>query len=258
MRAKISAYIPTLNEEEKIVEAIQSVLWADEIIVVDSYSTDRTVELSKLLGAKVIQTEFRGFGNLRNFAIENCSYDWILSLDADERCTEGVKEEIEKILSEKDTLDAYFIPRKNFFFGKEIIHSGFYPDYRQPQLFKKGVLRFTDEPVHESYSIISDKPVGYLSSAIIQIPYRNLEELLAKANRYSTLGAEKLSARGVRPGLSKALFHGLWSFFHLYILKRGFLDGWPGFLIALGNFEGTFYKYAKHYERSKGLLKKGL
>ena len=244
----ISVYIIAYNEGEKIRPAINSVLWADEIVVVDSYSEDETAEIGEQMGARVVQVDFRGFGDLRNRAMEACRHEWIFSLDADERCTPEARDEILHTIARPDARDAYYIPRCNFFMGRWIKYSGFYPDYRQPQLFRKGTLQFRDDPVHEEYEIISSRPPGYLQHPIWQIPYRNLAEVLHKINRYSTLGAEKLQQRNRRSGMGKALARGLWSFFHMYILKRGILDGWPGFVIALGNFEGTFYKYAKLHE----------
>ncbi len=244
----ISVYIIAFNEQDKIGAAIKSVQWADEIIVADSFSTDKTAQIAESLGARVIQIPFQGFGDLRNRAIEACSNDWIFSLDSDERCTKKVKSEILEIINAKDSLDAYYVPRKNFFMGKWIRRSGFYPDYRQPQIFKKGVLHFLDDPVHERYEVKSPGPCGYLKNPIHQIPFKSLDEILHKANRYSTLGAKKLDQEGEKPGMGKAVFHALWSFIQHYVLKLGFLDGWPGFIIAFGNFEGTFYKYAKLYE----------
>jgi len=246
--SKVSVYIIAFNESEKISSAINSVLWADEIIVADSYSQDDTAAVAEKLGALVIQIDFHGFGDLRNRAMDACSCDWIFSLDADERCTPEAKEEILKTISDPQALDAYYIPRRNYFMGRWIKHSGFYPDYRQPQLFRKGALVFKNDPVHEEYTITSDKPAGYLKQPIWQFPYKNLEEILHKANKYSTLGAEKLTRKGRQATMLTALLRGLWCFFHMYFLKKGILDGWPGFLIALGNFEGTYYKYAKLHE----------
>jgi glycosyltransferase involved in cell wall biosynthesis len=246
--SSISAYIIAWNEADKIEAAVNSVLWADEIIVADSFSTDGTAEIAAQLGARVVQIEFKGFGDLRNQAMAACRHNWIFSLDADERCTPEARDEILATIALPHPTDAYYIPRRNFFMGRWIEHSGFWPDYRQPQLFRKGVLQFRNDPVHEEYEIVSDKPVGYLQQAIWQFPYRNLEEVARKANRYSSLGAEKLSQRGRRAGMFTALSRGLWAFFHMYILKKGILDGWPGFVIAVGNFEGTWYKYAKLYE----------
>ncbi|XOF33277.1 MAG: glycosyltransferase family 2 protein [Candidatus Electrothrix sp. YB6] len=247
--SKISVYIIARNEADKIRPAINSVLWADEIILADSFSEDDTAVIAESMGAKVIQLDFRGFGDLRNRAMAACSYDWIFSLDADERCTPEARDEILATVALPDPADAYYIPRRNYFMGRWIRHSGFYPDYRQPQLFRKGALKFkTDDPVHEEYTIHTDKPVGYLRQPIWQFPYKNLEEVARKANRYSTLGAKKLRQRGRKGGMGTALSRGLWSFFHMYILKKGILDGWPGLVIAVGNFEGTWYKYAKLHE----------
>jgi len=246
---KISAYILAYNEEKKIRSAINSVLWADEIIVADSCSQDDTAAIAEEMGARVVQIKFRGFGDLRNKAMAACSHDWIFSLDADERCTPEARDEILATIELPATHDAYYIPRRNFFMGRWIRHSGFYPDYRQPQLFKKNVLVFkNDDPVHEEYEIVSNKPVAYLKQAIWQFPYKNLAEVAHKANKYSTLGAKKLQQRGRKAGMFTALSRGLWSFFHMYILKKGILDGWPGLVIAIGNFEGTYYKYAKLHE----------
>ncbi|MCW5212258.1 glycosyltransferase family 2 protein [Desulfobulbus sp. TB] len=246
---KISVYIIAWNEADKIRSALHSVLWADEIVLADSYSEDDTATIAEEMGARIEQIRFSGFGDLRNQAMAACTHNWIFSLDADERCTPEARDEILTTVALDDPADAYYIPRRNYFMGRWIKHSGFYPDYRQPQLFQKGVLHFkTDDPVHEEYTIHSDKPVGYLQQPIWQFPYKNLEEVAYKANRYSTLGAKKLQQQGRRGGMLKALSRGLWSFFHMYILKRGILDGWPGLVIAIGNFEGTWYKYAKLHE----------
>jgi glycosyltransferase involved in cell wall biosynthesis len=240
---KISAYVIAYNEEEKIADAVRSVLWADEVLLIDSFSKDRTAEIAESLGAKVVQAEFKGFGDLRNQAIAACKHEWIFSLDADERCTDEVAQEIRSITQSNPKDAAFLVPRKNLFMGRWIKHSGWYPNYRQPQLFKKSEMRYTLEPVHEGYAMIQGGSVGKLKNAIWQIPFKNLEEVIHKANRYSTLGAEKL--KGKKITMWGALGHGLWAFSKHYILKKGFLDGWPGFVIALGNFEGTFYRYAK-------------
>src|SRR6202047_1205913 len=146
---KISAYIIALNEAEKIAAAVNSVLWVDEIIVADSGSTDPTAAIAEGLGARVMQIPFNGFGDLRNRAVEACTYEWIFSLDADERCTPQVRDEVLKLLATQPPHDAYRVPRRNFMMGRWITGSGWYPNYRQPQLFRKGALRYTLEPVHE-------------------------------------------------------------------------------------------------------------
>ena len=243
---KISAYILTFNEAEKIKAAVESVLWADEIVVADSNSTDSTAAIAAGLGARVVQIPFNGFGDLRNRAIEACNGDWIFSLDADERCTAQVRDEILSLIAGNPPLDVYRVPRRSHFMGRWIRGSGWYPNFRQPQLFRKGSLRYTLEPVHEGYENLSGKPVGTLQNAIWQFPFRNLSEIIRKADRYSSLGAPKLA--GKRVTMMSALGHGAWAFLKHYVFKRGFIDGWPGFVIAFGNLEGTFYRYAKRYE----------
>lgn len=248
---KISVYIITFNEEKKIGDAVKSVLWADEIVVVDSDSTDSTVEIAKNLGARIVNVPFEGFGKLRNAAIGSCSHEWIFSLDADERCTPSAAAEINEKINSDDSPDAYFVPRRNYFMGRWIKYSGWYPDYRQPQLFRRGSMHFWEEDeVHEGYDVRGR--TGYLENPIWQIPFKNFEQLLVKANRYSSLGSEKLKRRGKKAGMAKALSHGLGAFLQIYILKKGFLDGWAGFVIALGNFEGTFYRYSKLMEKQAG------
>jgi glycosyltransferase involved in cell wall biosynthesis len=243
---KITAYILAYNQAEKIEAAVSTVLWADEVLVVDSFSTDGTRALAEALGARVVDVPFHGFGDLRNRALEHCTNDWIFSLDSDELCTEAVRDEVLAIVNGNPAHDVWLVPRRSYMMGRWISGSGWYPNYRQPQLFRKGAMRYTLEPVHEGYENLSGKPLGLLKNAVWQFPFRNLEELIEKMNRYSSLGVPKLADK--RVSMATALGHGLWSFVKHYVFKRGFLDGWAGFMIAFGNFEGTFYRYAKRYE----------
>ena len=247
---KISAYILTYNEAEKIEAALSSVLWADEVVVVDSFSVDRTAHIARSLGARVVDVQFKGFGDLRNRAIEACNFDWIFSLDADERCTEAVRDEILALLAGSPPHEIYMVPRRSYMMGRWIRGSGWYPNFRQPQLFRKGSIRYTLEQVHEGFEVLDGRSVGTLQNAVWQFPFRNLEELINKMNRYSTLGAQKLTSK--RVSMASAFGHGLWAFIKHYIFKFGFIDGWAGFVIAFGNFEGTFYRYAKRYEDAQG------
>ena len=241
---KISTYILAFNEAEKITDCINSVLWTDEIVVADSHSTDGTSLIAKKLGAKVIQINFEGYGDLRNQAISHCNGEWIFSLDSDERCTAKVRDEILTLI-ENASLDIYHVPRKNFFMGKWIKYSGWYPNFRQPQLFKKGAMSYDLKPVHEGFINHSNKKIGVIKNFIWQFPFKDMEEVMNKANRYSSLGAGKLNIKGSSSGVLKAFLHGLWAFFKHYFFKLGFLDGGAGFVIAFGNFEGTFYRYIK-------------
>ena len=161
----LSVYIITFNEAEKIRDCINSVLWADEIIVVDSHSTDGTTEIAIELGAKVIHIPFNGYGNLRNQAISHCNGDWIFSLDSDERCTLEVRDEILNLIP-NTSLDIFQIPRKNFFMGQWIKYSGWYPNYRQPQLFRNGKMTYDTELVHEGFISLSSKKIGIIKNYI--------------------------------------------------------------------------------------------
>jgi glycosyltransferase involved in cell wall biosynthesis len=251
--SNLSVYIISYNEENKIAAAVNSVIgWADEVLVIDSYSTDRTVEIAELLGAKVIQIPFNGFGMLRNEALLQCRYPWVFSLDADERCSPEARQEILKIIREDrgDGPVAYLIPRRNYFLGRWIRHSGWYPDYRQPQLFRKERMQYTTDPVHERFQVRGT--VAKLSSAIWQFPFEDLQQMLNKTNRYSTLGAQKLRDKK-KGGFGIALLHGIAAFLQTYVIKRGFLDGFQGFVIALYNFNSTFYKYLKLAELQRDL-----
>ena len=246
----ISVYIIAYNESEKIRDCINSVLWADEIIVADSHSTDGTSEIAKELGAKVIHIPFNGYGDLRHQAITHCSCDWIFSLDSDERCTAKVRDEILTIVNNA-IFDIYRVPRKNYFVGKWIKYSGWYPNFRQPQLFKKNTMSYSMDSVHEGFINKSNKEIGYIKNFIWQYPFKNMDEVLHKTNRYSTLGVKKLQDKGETGSIFKAFLHGLWSFSKHYFFKLGFLDGGPGFVIAFSNFEGTFYRYIKLTEAQK-------
>jgi glycosyltransferase involved in cell wall biosynthesis len=244
---KISAYIIAYNEIDKITDCINSVLWADEIILADSHSSDGTSELAQSMGAKVFHIDFNGYGNLRNEAVKYCKGDWIFSLDSDERCTEKVRDEILSLINNAP-LDIYKVPRKNYFMGRWIKYSGWFPNYRQPQLFRSGMMSYDSKPVHEGYVSHSSKKIGTLKNEIWQFPFKNTEEVMLKANRYSSLGALKLNEKRKNGSIKQAFLHGMWAFIKHYFFKLGFLDGGPGFVIAFGNFEGTFYRYVKLYE----------
>ena len=247
---KLSVYVIAYNEQDKIRQALASVSWADEIVLIDSGSTDETTAIAHSFGARVVQVPFEGFGRLRNSAIDACSHEWIFSLDADERCTPEVRDEIRALIDGPDPDSAYQVPRRNYFLGRWIGHSGWYPDYRQPQLFRKAALRYKDDPVHEGYLL--EGRLGRLHNAIWQFPFKDLSQVIAKSNRYSSLGAGRMAARKVPASMSQACWHGLWAFLRHYVLRAGFLDGWGGFVIALSTAEGTFYRYAKRCAEQRG------
>jgi glycosyltransferase involved in cell wall biosynthesis len=247
---KISACVITFNDEHTVAWSVSSVLWTDEVVVVDTGSTDRTLAIAEQLGARVVRAApFAGFGEMRNRALAHCTHDWVFSLDADERCTYPLQDEIKALLRAEPAHDAYFVPRDNFLMGRWIRGSGWHRNSRTPQLFRKSRFRYTPSLAHEGHELTSDRPPGRTDNVVWHFPFRTLEEILHKANLYSTLGAQAQVDK--RASMWSALAHGLWTFIRLYVFKRGFVDGWAGFIIALSNFEGTFYRYAKVHEKTQ-------
>ena len=247
----ITAYVIAYNEAEKIEAAISSVLWADEVILVDSHSTDGTIERAERLGARVVQVDFEGFGKLRNDAIATCRGDWIFSLDADERCTAEARDEILRVIRDPSSADIYKVPRRNWFMGRWIKGSGWYPNFRQPQLFRNGKMTYDLLHVHEGWIPAEGATIAVLAADIWQFPFKDLAQIQHKVERYSTLGAEVLKDRSHDSSMIGAVARGFHSFFKHYVLKRGFRDGWAGVVIAVSAFESSFYKHAKRVEASK-------
>ena len=231
---KLSVVIITKNEEKHIKNAIQSALFANEIVVLDSGSTDKTCDIAKKLGARVEYQEWLGFGRQKNEAVKLASNDWVFVLDADEQITEQLKDEIINTLNNPAS-DGFFIARLNNFFGKNIKTCGLYPDYTI-RLFNKNKGAFDDAPVHESVKI--QGKVSKLKNHMTHMAYESIEEFIAKQNRYSSLNPKKKN-------IFKALFSPWWTFFKLYFIKRGFLDGKHGFIIAVLYSQYTFWKYIK-------------
>jgi len=241
--AKLSVIIITKNEADNIRACLESVNWADEIIVVDSGSSDDTVNICKELGAQVHTTAaWPGFGIQKNRALSHATCEWVLSLDADERVTPGLRSEIESALNDPHGHDAFRVPRLSSFCGRYMRHSGWYPDY-VTRLFQRGAARFSDDLVHES--LIVNGSVGRLRQPLLHETFHDLEELLAKINQYSTAGARMLNEKNKTATLKKAVAHAVWAFFRTYIIRAGFLDGREGFMLAVSTAESTYYRYAK-------------
>lgn len=241
--AKLSVIIITKNEAVNIRACLDSVSWADEIIVVDSGSSDDTVNICRAMGAQVhITADWPGFGMQKNRALSHATGEWVLSLDADERVTPDLHSEIESALNDPHGHDAFRIPRLSSFCGRYMRHSGWYPDY-VTRLFQRGAARFSDDLVHES--LIVNGRVGKLRQSLLHETFHDLEELLAKINQYSTAGARMLSEKGKSATLKKAVSHAVWAFFRTYILRAGFLDGREGFMVAVSTAESTYYRYVK-------------
>ena len=246
----LSIYVIAYNDEPNMRACLESVAgWAAELIVVDSHSTDRTTAIAQEFTDKVYQVEFTGFGALRNQAVAFCSHEWIFSLDTDERMTPELKQEIEQVVGQPNASDAYFVPRKNYFLGRWIKHCGWYPDYRQPQLFRKNRLRYREELVHVSFDC--DGKVGHLSQPALQYPFRDIDHYIAKQDRYSDLMARRMVEQGCRFSAHQLVTHPLAAFVKMYGLRRGFVDGMPGLILSGLYGYYTFMKYAKFWELTK-------
>ena len=230
----LSVVIIAKNEENYIEEAIKSVYFAEEILVLDSYSIDKTCEISKTLGARVEQHKWLGFGKQKNLAVSLASNDWVFVLDADERITLNLKNEILSIL-EKPSCNGYLVPRLNWFFGKAIKTCGLFPDYSL-RLFNKNYGKFTEVPVHESVKI--NGKISKLKNYMVHLAYKDVDEFMIKQKRYAELSIKKKN-------LLKALINPCWTFFKIYFIKFGFIDGWHGFIIAKVYAKYTFWKYYK-------------
>ena len=242
-KTSLSVIIISQDEEASIEDCLQSVKWADEIVVVDSGSADKTIEICQSYRAKFSsQTNWLGFGVQKNRALALASGKWILSIDADERVTPELQKEILEIIKNQPANTAFYIPRKSSYCGKFIHNSGWTPDYVL-RLFPKQNAKFTDDLVHER--VVFDGVIKKLKHPLLHLSYTSLEEVLEKTNRYSSDGAQMMRQRGKKSSLSKAIFHGFWAFFRTYIIKLGFLDGRMGLILAISNAETTYYRYLK-------------
>lgn len=250
---KISAVIITKNEEKNIAEALGSVLWADEVLVVDSGSTDETVQIARDAQVKVIEREWPGFSAQKQFAADSASHDWILSLDADERLSSPLIAEILALKSqpEQELADGYRIGRLSFYMAHPIRHGGWYPD-RQLRLFNRTKGRWKDVLVHESVEMEPGARVGRLKNDILHFSVENAAHHHRMiGERYAPLAAEQMFENGLRTNTLKIALAGPAAFFRTYILKAGFLDGLPGFCIAKFAAHHAFLKHLMLWEKQK-------
>jgi glycosyltransferase involved in cell wall biosynthesis len=248
--ARLSAIIIARNEAGNIGACLDSVAFADERIVVDSNSEDVTAEIAAAKGASVTSHAFEGFGPQKNFALSLAQGDWVLCVDADERVSPALATLIQRAIRDGGA-DGYEFPRLSSFCGRQMRHSGWSPDYVL-RLFRRGRGRFSDDLVHER--VICDGPVVRLAEPLLHAPVVRLEDALSRMDRYSTAGAAMLKAQGRRISFASGIAHGLWTFVRVYILQAGFLDGREGFLLAVANAEGVYYRYMKAWlaERRRG------
>jgi glycosyltransferase involved in cell wall biosynthesis len=246
--ARLSVIVITKNEAANIGDCLDGVAFADERIVVDDNSSDATAEIAAQKGARVVAHAFKGFGEQKNYALSLAQGEWVLSVDADERVTPSLRAEIEAAIGRAGA-NGYEIPRLSSFCGRPMRHSGWYPDYVL-RLFRRGHGRFSDHVVHER--VICDGPVGRLKEPLLHTPVVRLEDALSRMDRYSTAGAEALVAAGRRVSFFSGISHGVWTFLRTYILQAGILDGREGFLLAVANAQGAYYRYMKAWLATRG------
>lgn len=256
-RSTLSVAIVACNEEMNLARTLASVQWAHEIVVVDSLSTDRTVEVARAHGAKVFVEPWKGFAAQKNSALTKCTGDWVLSLDADEEVSDGLRTLITSLLAGVPEFDAYFLHRRNLFLGRWMRHGGLYPDPKL-RLFKRGSARFEDRPVHETLQFAGKAgtiigPRWSEGDDLIHYAYPTLESYIDHMNRYSTLGAkvalEKQKPSGGAMAFARnALLNPLATFAYNYIFRLGFLDGLPGLIYHINHSVYVHWKYVKAWE----------
>jgi glycosyltransferase involved in cell wall biosynthesis len=246
-RPTLSAIVITRNEAHNLHDCLQSMHGlVDEIIVVDSQSTDTTVAIAQQHGAKVSQpADWPGFGPQKNRALELASCDWVFSIDADERVTPELALEIKHVLQISKGDAAYKVPRLSSYCGKFIHHAGWQPDFVL-RLFKRGTARFSDDLVHEH--VVTSQPVVALQNHLLHYSYLNFSQVLSKVDAYSSASAKQAYAHGKRSSVAGALGHGAWAFFRTYVIRRGFLDGGHGLALSISNAETSYYKYLKLWQ----------
>lgn len=247
---KLSLAIISLNEAANIERCITSVPFADDIVVVDSGSTDQTVEIARRLGANVFSEEWRGFRAQKQRATDLCRHDWVLSLDADEALSPESLTELKALLEspELTTYEGYNFPRLSWNLGRWIRHGGWYPDL-QLRLFDRTRASWQGgDKVHER---VSARTIKRLQHPILHYPFPDLAEQVSTNNRYSGLGADELRAKGKRFSVMKLVFKPISKFLETYVIKRGFMDGLPGFIIAVGAAYSVFLKFAKLWEAER-------
>ncbi|MHB1051284.1 MAG: glycosyltransferase family 2 protein [Bacteroidota bacterium] len=243
---KISVLVITKNEAHNIGDCLESVRWADEIVIVDAESRDETVALAKKFTDKIFVRPWLGFAAAKQFALEQCTNDWIFWLDADERVMPELADEIRSMMQGNPEQAAFTVARRAYFLGRWIRHSGWYPG-RVARLFHRKHARFNSAAVHEG--LVIDGPIGNLRSDLLHFTDPNIYHYFSKYNRYTTLAAEEAFAKQKRAGASDLLIRPAWQFIRMYVLRMGMLDGIQGLLLALFSSSYVFTKYAKLREK---------
>ncbi len=255
-RPPVSVTIITLNEQEKIEQAISSVSWAEEVIIVDSGSTDQTVDIARKLGAKVTYHAWEGYGRQKNFAQSLATHDWILNIDADEVVSPELRSEmIQNLEKTPSTVWGFAIPRKTYYLGRWIAHGGWYPNYLV-RLAHRKYARWTEPHVHEELEV--DGSIQKLTRPLEHYAFSSIHDQILTNLAFSKLGSQDLATHGYQPSLGRLILKPIGKFLETYILKRGFLDGLPGLIISVNAAHSMFLKYAYLCEagiRSKRRLK---
>ena len=241
---RLSAIVTCFNEETMIGDCLKSIQGADEILVIDSFSTDRTLEIARPLATRVLQHEYLNPAAQKNWAIPQAAHEWVLVLDADERATPALNAEIKGILA-NPTHDGYWLRRRNFFWGKEI-RFGAWRNDKVLRLFRRDRGRYQDKLVHEEIELPT--PAGWCRERLLHFSYRSLDDYLRKVSRYSAWGAKDAQWRGVRAAAWRIWGHSVGHFIKSYFIKQGFRDGTKGLIIAFMEAYYGFFKYAKLYE----------
>ena len=244
----VSVTVITRDEAANIEACLASVAWADDVLVVDCGSTDRTVDIAKARGARVIVKDWPGYSAQKNFAATEAAHDWILSVDADERVSSELATEIRARLSGDVALAGFRIPRVTWHLGRWIRTTDWYPDY-QLRLYDRRRARWKERRVHES--VTADGPVGQLAADLQHYAYRDITHHHQTMDRYTTLAAEDMYASGRRAGVADLALHPPAAFLRNYVLRRGFTDGVPGFIISVMNAHYVFLKFAKLWAKGK-------
>ncbi len=247
---KISAAIICFNEEDKIERCLQSVVWADEIVVLDSFSSDKTVEICKKYTDRVYQHAFEGHIQQKNRVLDLCNYEWVFSIDADEVMTGELVDEILAMIERGEPLiDGFYVRRKIWYLGKWIKHGNWYPDYKL-RLFRRSKARWGGINPHDK--IILNGESKKLKGELLHYSYDNVEDQINTINKFTTIMSKEYFRLGKKAGYTNLIFRPFFSFFKSYVIKRGFLDGKRGFIIAVLESYYVFLKFVKVYELQKG------
>jgi glycosyltransferase involved in cell wall biosynthesis len=246
MKPRFSASVICKNEEHNIEECLASVAWCDEIVVVDSGSTDRTVEAARKYTPHVIHNEWPGYVAQKNFALDRATGDWVICLDADERCTPELRAKIEAACADSDGLAGFEVRRHVKYLGRWIDHGGWYPDWKL-RVVRKGKARWGGVDPHDK--LLPEGPVRRLEADLLHFTYRDFAHQIRIINHFSDVIVEEYLKQGRKPSMLQAVFHPPVKFLECYLWKLGFLDGFPGFVIAIGSAFYIFARYVKLWER---------